>query len=471
MVNKMLKRSMIAIAIIATILFISLLYIGFKPILKAELKGQDKTIEVFTEYQDEGINSCYGSLFLGCKKKPNIEVINNIQEDKIGEYEIIYKVKYKKKETTLTRKIKVVDTTAPELKIASSELTSCPNTTDFDLKYEAIDNYDKDITSKVTKTIENDNLILSVTDSSNNTTTKTIKVNYEDTEKPKITLKGSNPTYLYVGATYKESGYEVTDNCSSDLQDKVTVTNNINTSKTGTYYVNYKVKDAYNNETTVTRTVKVIINQPTVSKGNKIIYLTFDDGPSYYTNELLDVLKAYNVKATFFVTWQFPGYASAIKRAYDEGHSIGLHTYSHVYSKVYASVDAYFNDLNAINDKVKNIIGIDSKLIRFPGGSSNTVSRITPKIMTVLTGEVQARGYHYFDWNVSSNDTATSNSATIASNVIKSLRGGTYIVLQHDTKPGSIRAVKSIIEYGLANGYTFLPLDESSPTAHHGLNN
>ncbi len=464
----MLKRSLIVVAIL---LFISLLYIGFKPVLKAKLNGQEKTIEVFSDYQDEGIISCYGSLFLGCKKKPSIEVINNIKKDKIGEYKIIYKVKYKKQEKTLTRKIKVVDTTPPELNIENTEVSACPNTTDFDLKYEAIDNYDNDITNKVTKTLKNNNLTFSVADSSNNTTTKSLKINYEDTEKPKITLKGTNPTYLYVGATYKEPGYEVTDNCGTNLTSKVTITNNINTSKTGTYEVTYKVTDDYNNENTITRTVKVIMNQPTVSKGNKIIYLTFDDGPSYYTNELLDILKAYNVKATFFVTWQSPGYANAIKRAYEEGHSIGLHTYSHVYSKVYASVDAYFNDLNAINDKVKNLIGIDSKLIRFPGGSSNTVSRITPKIMTVLTGEVQARGYHYFDWNVSSNDTATSNSAVIANNVIKSLKGGTYIVLQHDTKPGSVRAVKSIIEYGLANGYTFLPLEESSPTAHHGLNN
>ena len=350
-------------------------------------------------------------------------------------------------------------------------LIACPNTSDFDLKYTAIDNYDKDITNKVTKEIENDNLILSVVDSSNNITTKTLKITYQDKEKPTITLKGNNPTYLYLGAKYQEPGYEATDNCSNDLTNKVIVTNNIDTSKTGTYKVDYKVTDEYNNEATITRTVKVITNTPTVSKGNKIIYLTFDDGPSYYTNELLNTLKNYNVKATFFVTWQSPGYANSIIRAYNEGHTIGLHTYSHVYSNVYSSIDAYFNDLNAINTKVKDLIGIEPKLIRFLGGSSNTVSRITPKIMSTLTKEVEARGYRYFDWNVSSNDTGTSNSTTIANNVIKSLKGGTYIVLQHDTKPGSVRAVKSIIEYGLANGYTFLPLDATSPTAHHRINN
>ncbi len=469
MVNKMVKRSILVLVII---LFISLLYLGFKPYLKAELIGSDKKeVLVFNDYVDEGVKACYGSLFLGCKKKPNIEIINNVNNEKIGEYKIIYKVKYKRKVQELSRTINIKDTTPPNLTVNNTEINACPNATHFNLDYEAIDNYDNDITDKVLEDIQGNTLKLTVKDSSNNITTKEIPINYQDEEKPVITLKGTNPTYLYIGNTYKEAGFEVKDNCSENLAQNVSVTNNININKTGTYYVNYKVKDEFNNEATITRTVKVIANTPSVSKGNKIVYLTFDDGPSYYTNELLDILKEYHVKATFFVTWQSPRYADAIKRAYNEGHSIGLHTYSHVYSKVYSSVDAYFNDLNAIQDKVKSLIGISPTLIRFPGGSSNTVSKITPKIMTVLTGEVTARGYHYFDWNVSSNDTGTTNTSVIANNVIKSLRGGTYIVLQHDTKPSSIRAVKSIIEYGLANGYTFLPLEEDSPTFHHGLNN
>lgn len=465
----MKKRSVFLVLIV--LIFIPLLYYLFKPRLNSELVGGNTSIEVFSDYQDKGVKSYYGNLLYKKKVNPNVEVINNINKDKLGDYEITYKIKYKKKKNTLTRKVTVIDSTAPELTLESNKIDVCPNSTDYNLKYQAIDNYDGDITNNVVKNIKDNIISLSISDSSNNTTTKEVLINYQDIEKPNITLSGSNTSYLYLGSTYKEPGYKATDNCSGNLTNKVVITNNINNQKTGTYYVTYKVTDEYNNTTTVKRTVKVIANQTTEVKGNKIIYLTFDDGPSAYTNELLDILKQYNVKATFFVTWQQPNYSSSIKRAYDEGHSIGLHTYSHNYYKVYSSVDAYFNDLNAISNQVKNIIGVEPKLIRFPGGSSNTVSRITPKIMTTLSNEVQARGYKYFDWNISSNDTSSSNSQTIANNVIKCLKGGTYIVLQHDTKQASVRAVKTIIEYALSNGYTFLPLDMTSPTIHHTINN
>ena len=99
------------------------------------------------------------------------------------------------------------------------------------------------------------------------------------------------------------------------------------------------------------------------------------------------------------------------------------------------------------------------------------MSNFNPGIMTSLSKEVEIRGYKYFDWNVGSSDTSTNDSNKIANNVIKSLRKGSNIVLQHDTKYSSIKAVSKIIEYGLANGYTFAPLDLTSPTAHHRIAN
>ncbi len=463
----MVKRWIIGVVIF---LLISLIGLGFIPFLDTDITDEDTVIEVLSDYKDPGIKSCYGSLILGCKET-KVEVSNNVDTTKIGDYVVTYKIEYKNKEKVLKRNVRVVDNTAPELEIPQEQVNACPKATDVNMEYKATDNYDGDITSKVIKTLDNDKLTLTVEDSSNNKTTKTLSVTYQDVDKPTISLEGNDTIYLSLGSAYKEPGFTALDNCSGDITSKVTTSNNINSNKVGTYEVNYQVVDDYNNEATIKRTVKVITNQPTVSKGNKIIYLTFDDGPGYYTNELLDILKEYNVKATFFVTWQHPGYANSIKRAYEEGHAIGLHTYSHVYANVYASIDAYFKDLEAINAEVKNLTGIDSKLIRFPGGSSNTVSRRTPNIMTYLAGEVQARGYQYFDWNVSSGDTSTNNSTTIANNVIKCLNGGTYVVLQHDTKQASVKAVRSIIEYGLANGYTFLPLDITSPAAHHHINN
>ena len=203
--------------------------------------------------------------------------------------------------------------------------------------------------------------------------------------------------------------------------------------------------------------------------------MTFDDGPSQYTGELLDVLSKYNVKATFFVTGRNSNYFHYIKRAYDEGHTIGLHTYSHNYSLVYSSIDAYFSDLNSINEIVREQTGSYSNIIRFPGGSSNTVSRnYTVGIMSQLSSLVESKGYKYFDWNVSSGDASSVilDSSSYAQNVINGLGNGSYyVVLQHDTNVNSIRAVSNIIEYGLSHGYSFRAIDINSPTVHHRIAN
>lgn len=204
-----------------------------------------------------------------------------------------------------------------------------------------------------------------------------------------------------------------------------------------------------------------------------IIYLTFDDGPGDYTNALLDVLDKHEVKATFFVTGR--GDDAVIKREFDEGHTVALHTFSHNYAYVYSSIDNFFADLNQVGERVKNITGQDAKLIRFPGGSSNLVSRRydgRTRIMSTLTREVEARGYQYFDWNVDSDDAGRAkDSDTVFSNVASHLKPGANVVLQHDIHPYSVEAVERIIEYGEANGYVFEPLSFDSPTMHHGVNN
>ncbi len=113
-----------------------------------------------------------------------------------------------------------------------------------------------------------------------------------------------------------------------------------------------------------------------------------------------------------------------LKRAYNSGNTIALHTYTHNYSYVYSSIDNYFNDLNTVSNSVYNSIGIHPKIIRFPGGSSNTISKnYSNGIMSRLTNEVINRGYTYFDWNVDSNDAGGDgyNSSKIYNNVISGL--------------------------------------------------
>ena len=204
-----------------------------------------------------------------------------------------------------------------------------------------------------------------------------------------------------------------------------------------------------------------------------IIYLTFDDGPGDYTNALLDVLEKYDVKATFFVTGR--GDDDVIKREFDEGHRVALHTWSHNYSYIYSSIDNYFADLDQVADRVKRITGENAELIRFPGGSSNTIStrydRRT-RIMTTLTREVETRGYQYFDWNVDSDDAGRARTPDeVFNNVTSRLKAGPNVVLQHDIKDYSVDAVERIIEYGQSHNFYFDKLSGDSFTAHHSVNN
>lgn len=208
--------------------------------------------------------------------------------------------------------------------------------------------------------------------------------------------------------------------------------------------------------------------------GLKTVYLTFDDGPSARTEEILNILDKYHVKATFFVTMQNEKYDYLIKRMFDEGHTVGLHTASHNYREIYASEDAYFNDLKQIQDKVYNLTGYRSVIIRFPGGSSNTVSRFNPGIMTRLTSLVTERGYYYHDWNVDSGDAAGALEERQMNNIrTYSPKFNTITLLMHDSsnKYATVNSLEEKIKYYLDNGYSILPLTPSSPCVHHGLNN
>lgn len=451
---KKLVLMIVPIIILISIYFLTI-HISFENI-------ENVVINVFENYEDELPKACLKDIFNNCIKKIEVTSLGTVDTNKIGTYEITYTAKNKQ----IKKIISVLDTEKPVITIKDEEIIACPNTSDINISYTVSDNYTQDL--KVNKIIKDNNLILEAIDSSGNKTTIIREINFLDNEKPKINLKGEKTIYLIKGEKYKEPGYEATDNCIKNMTEKVKVTNNININKVGKYEINYEASDGFN-KTVVNRIVYVYEKKPDISIGDKVIYLTFDDGPSVYTKELLNILKEYNVKATFFVTGN--GNREYIKKAYNEGHSIGIHTYSHVYKNVYASEEAYFNDLEKVQKIIKEQTGEESRLVRFPGGSSNTVSRFNKGIMTRLSKELERRGYKYFDWNVSSSDTVKSNSDDIANTVIRRLKKGNNVVLQHDTKYYSVKAVRKIIEYGLANGYTFAKLDVTSPTVHHGINN
>ena len=460
------KKIVIISLVIVFVLLCSLIcYKLFKPEFRIKKYNSIIKYEYKDKYKYNPADICYGNYF-SCKKI-KVNKKGKVNTSKLGKYKVKYEYNYNDKKLVLNQEVEVKDTTKPKLTIETKNALMCPNGKIDTINYKAIDNYDNDITNKVKVKYNKDKnkVIVSVSDSSKNKTVKELDVVKEDKIAPKIELKGLGERNLLVGDTYEDEGATVTDNCDDDI--KLNVTNNSNLGVPGTYQIIYSAKDSSGNETSVTRT----LNVKSIESGSKIVYLTFDDGPSEYTSELLDILKKYNVKVTFFVTGH--GEDSLIKREYDEGHKIALHTNSHDYSYVYSSIDNYFNDLYAVKDRVKRITGEDANLIRFPGGSSNTVSRnYTPGIMSRLVTEVRNRGFYYFDWNVSSGDGGNpTTSDVIYNNVISSLKDGSSVVLQHDTKKYSIDAVERIIQYCQANGYTFATLKDNSPGAHHGTNN
>lgn len=210
------------------------------------------------------------------------------------------------------------------------------------------------------------------------------------------------------------------------------------------------------------------------TNGHKTMYLTFDDGPSANTERVLDILDKYGCKATFFVTGQDPDYFPWMKEAYRRGHTIGLHSMYHDYEYIYTSTENFWADMDQIGQVVKEQIGYVPCFIRFPGGVSNTISAgYSEGIMTVLAEDVQARGYQYYDWELSCGDGAVlSTEETIAAGC-EPTDSENVIYLLHDTsaKDSTVEALPSIIEYYQAQGYSFEALDRSSLVYHHGIAN
>lgn len=204
--------------------------------------------------------------------------------------------------------------------------------------------------------------------------------------------------------------------------------------------------------------------------GPKVCYLTFDDGPSENTLKVLNVLKTGNAKATFFVMGTKK--IEYLKNIKNDGHAIGLHTNTHEW-KLYKTEKTYFADLNAIRKKVKKQTGEEVNIIRFPGGSSNLVSKKYNKgIMTRLVKDVPKKGFYFFDWNVDSGDAAGNNVSvkTILNNIKTQSKGKNEIcILMHDTKSKNttVEALPYIISYLRSEGYRFEALTEESNGFHH----
>lgn len=464
-----------AILLVGILCIVTVVFFIFKMFNKPLIAFKKNPVEV--EINESIDPTSYIEEIHGKYKSSDVKIdASQVDTKKLGEYTIQYALNDKKYDLT----VKVVDTHAPTFKVKNLDI-------DVGMKVDV-----KDVVSDIkdaTKTkayFKKDynftkegkqNVTVVVEDEGGNKTEKEIEVNIvKDTEKPELT--GLHDLTVKVnGEVDYLSGLSATDN--RDPKPEVTVdSSEVNLKKEGTYTVKYTVKDRSGNTETFSRNVKVlkkVVSKTVPASDEKIVYLTFDDGPSENTKKIIDILDKYDAKATFFVTGNNKKCNKYIKEAYEKGHTIGLHTYSHDYKEVYSSMDAYFDDLNKIGQMVKEQIGFVPKYIRFPGGSSNTKSASYCKgLMTTLVSEVQNRGYQYYDWNADSTDAAGNNRpvSVIVKNATQS-KAKNINLLMHDTaaKSTTVEALPKIIEHYQKLGYTFKGIDDTSFTPHHGVNN
>ncbi len=428
------------------------------------------------EYEEEGyhaVDNHDGDVTALVKREENDGTVSYTVTDSSGN------------SITVEREIVYKDVIAPVITLnGETEISLNVGGTYTEPGYSATDECDGDLSQNVTVEGTVDcstngvyTISYKVTDSSGNEgeVLRTVKV--LDLSAPVITLNGDREVYVHLGDAYVEPGYQAVDNVDGDVNAKVTIDGKVDTSRVGSYSITYLASDSSGNTSSETRNVYVYEKQAenvVVNPGDKVVYLTFDDGPGPYTARLLDILDKYGVKVTFFVTGQFSDYYDMIGEAHDRGHTIAMHTFTHRFQDIYASTSAYYNDLEMIKNLCVEQTGEEPWLLRFPGGTANTVSKkYCPGIMSSISKGVGYRGYLYCDWNVDSNDSAGTETASgVVHNVIEGIRKkDVAIVLQHDIQKHSVDAVEEIICWGLSNGYKFLALEESSPLVHGTVRN
>ncbi len=206
----------------------------------------------------------------------------------------------------------------------------------------------------------------------------------------------------------------------------------------------------------------------------RIMYLTFEDGPGPYTQDILNILDDYHIKATFFVTGLNNDYTHLLKTVSAEGHMLGLHSFSHDCTEIYSSVEAYFTDLGKISSLVKKETNTVSDFIRFPLNTDNTESlSYDTAIIAKLHEHCENLGYTYYDWNVDSGDEDPDLTADeIYENVIQKVQGKDKVMLRmHDgnTQKATKEALPRILKELVRQGWEFRIIDDSTETFHQNL--
>lgn len=212
-----------------------------------------------------------------------------------------------------------------------------------------------------------------------------------------------------------------------------------------------------------------ILPDTQIYPGKKLVYLTFDDGPSKNTDAILDLLSKYDVKATFFVLAK-ENMDDKYRRIIEEGHTLAIHSYTHKYNEIYASEDSFRQDIDLMKEFLESNFGYHSFLYRFPGGSSNQVSKVEKDALFQILNEEELE---YVDWNVTSQDASVVplSADKIANNVFEGIeKNQSNIVLMHDAanKSTTVEALTLILDTLCKNtDVVILPISEGTDLVQH----
>ncbi len=279
-----------------------------------------------------------------------------------------------------------------------------------------------------------------------------------DTTQEAKTDRNKNPDYVYANETESDTSTEAgtvdaAENETPELEERDSDKHVSGQPQDGVYgaYSESMIEEA-------------------LQDGRKVVYLTFDDGPSHNTERILDILDEYNVKATFFTIGnEAEEFVDEYKRIIDDGHSLGMHSYSHKYSEIYKSVEAFDADFNKVSDYIESVTGIAPKLYRFPGGSSNLVSAIP---MENFIRYLNEKNVTYFDWNVSAQDAEGKELPveTLLDNIFKDInKKDICVVLMHDSDDlgTTVDMLPELLKRLVEMDAVILPITENTTLIQH----
>lgn len=401
----------------------------------------------------------------------NLEINGNVDTSKFGKYYVTYQYRHKKQRL----KVMVEDLKEPEFKVEKQTIVLGDSINKNNLVSEVLDDSKTFVYLKQKykfKKAGNYVVDVCVKDENDNRKCKETNVIVQNIDKTAPIIEGLETMNINSGQNPDFNlGISIKDDIDENPQYSLDLSG-FNNNVAGIYHIIYNAVDFQGNKSSYKREVVV----KDTNEQLKVIYLTFDDGPSVNTPKVLEILEKYNVPASFFVTGENPEYYPYIKIAHEKGHTIGMHTYSHNYKYIYNSLEHYQKDLAKIAEVIEEQIGFVPKYIRFPGGTSNTVSQEYAKgIMREVVDYVNDNGYTYIDWNSVNGDGEGRRSVSqLIEKAIKSGKGKNKIVmLMHDGGGcvNTVKALGAVIEHYQKLGYEFKAIDKTTPEIHHDLAN